>query len=121
MLVVSTVGPENPALAAEPFVVGQAGPHTEDGDISLFLMAEAAYLVSENHVDLGELHAPGFDPVDVLVDDLLEDDLLREAIVCEPCATARHIDATDLRDWATIGGPADLGRMSDEHDTTLSF
>jgi predicted peroxiredoxin len=121
MLAVSTVGPENPSVAAEPFVVGQAGPHTEDGDVALFLMGEAAYLASENHVDLGELKAPGFDPIGVLLEELLADDLLREAVVCEPCATAREIDAADLRDWATMGGPADLGRMTDEHDTTVTF
>lgn len=121
MLAVSTVGPENPSIAAEPFVVGRAGEHTADGDIALFLMADAAYLASENHVDLGELKAPGFDPIDVLVDELLADDLLREAIVCEPCATAREVDASDLHEWATMGGPADLGRMTDEHDTTLTF
>jgi predicted peroxiredoxin len=121
MLAVSTVGPENPAIAAEPFILGKAAPHTDDGTLDLFLMQEAAYLASENHVDLSELKSPGFESIDALVTEARDDGTLGEAVVCEPCATARSIADADLREWATMGGPDDLGRLTDEHDSTLTF
>jgi len=66
MFVVSTVGPDNVTTAAEPFVVGEAARET-DGTLALFLMQEAVYLGSENHVDLSELKSPGFPPISTLV------------------------------------------------------
>jgi len=121
MLAVSSVGPENPAIAAEPFILGRAAPHTEDDELALFLMQEAASLASENHVDLSELKSPGFEPIDALLEEAIDEGVLGEAVVCRPCATAREIAESDLRDWATMGGPDDLGRLTDEHDTTLTF
>lgn len=120
MLVISTVGPDNATTVAEPFVVGKA-EQERDGALSVFLMQEAVYLASERHADLSELTSPGFAPLSELVADLRDDGVLDEAVVCEPCATARHVEADDLREWATLGGPADLARLTERHDTTLTF
>lgn len=121
MLAVSTVGPDNASVAAEPFILADAAKHTDDDSLDVFLMQEAVYLASANHADLETVVSPGFDSIETLVQDGLDDDVIDDVVVCEPCAAARCVDETDLRDWATMGGPDDLGRLTDEHDTTLTF
>jgi predicted peroxiredoxin len=121
MLAVSTVGPDNATTAAEPFVLAEAAKHTDSGTLDVFLLQEAVYLASDRHVDLATVTAPGFDDIGTLVADARADGALGEVVVCEPCATARRIGPEDLREWATMGGPAALGRLTDAHDTTLTF
>lgn len=120
MFVVSTVGPDNVTKTVAPFVTGTGA--VERGEtVDLFLMQEATYLASENHVDLSELVAPGMPPVAEVVKDLQEDDGLGECVVCKPCSSARGIGSDDLREWATLGGPADLARLAADHETSIAY
>lgn len=120
MYTVSTIGPDNATKAVEPFMVG-IGAMQRDDTLDLFLMQEAAYLASERHVDLSSLVAPGMPSVAEAVADLRAADALGECYVCEPCATVREIREDDLREWIEFGDPADLARLADENQTTMTF
>lgn len=39
----------------------------------------------------------------------------------KPCATARGIEADDLRDGFEFGGAGDLARQAEAHDSTTTF
>ncbi|MFC4540514.1 DsrE family protein [Halosolutus amylolyticus] len=120
MFVVTTIGPENTTKTVEPFMVG-IGVKERGNETDLFLMQEAAYLGSDQHVDLSTLSAPGMPTVEEALEELLDAGSLGECIVCEPCAIARNIGEDDLREWATFGGPEDLARLAEENETTMTF
>lgn len=120
MFVISTTGPNNATKAVLPFMTGK-GAMTREEPVALFFMQEATYLASESHTNLSELTAPGLPPIAAILEELRESGTLEEAIVCDPCASARNIDADDLREWARLGSAEDLARLTESHETTVSF
>jgi len=119
MHVISTIGPDNATKAVLPFVASK-GAMGHGEQVDLFLMQEATYLGTER-AELGELTAPGLPPVAEVLDALRENDAIRSAIVCEPCAAARGIEEADLVDWAEFGGAGDLVSQAKRNDETLTF
>lgn len=120
MQVISTHGPDQATKALLPFMAAK-GAMKEGDAVDLFLMQEATYLASERHADLGEIKAPGLPTVAEAVDLLLDEDAIRECVVCVPCAEAREIDESDLRPWATLGRAPALARQAAHNDATVTF
>ncbi|PSP84969.1 hypothetical protein BRC83_03410 [Halobacteriales archaeon QS_1_68_17] len=120
MQIIVTVGPDNVTKCGLPFVAAMAA--AEDGDTAeFFLTQEGTYMGSASHSDWDELQSPGLPPVSELFATVREHDALGDFVVCEPCTDARGIDADDLREFAYMGGPADLARQANENDTTVTF
>lgn len=120
MHIVTTVGPDDLTTVGVPFVAANAAAKRGD-PVDLFFVQEATYLASARHSDWSELASPGLDPLDELFEVVLENDMLRDCVVCEPCTPPRGIEPDDLRTFARLGGPDDLITQADRNDTTLSF
>jgi len=121
MLTVATRGPDQPNLAALPFVALKGA--VESGEYpgeapEMFLMQEATYLAHRG-TDLSEVKAVGLPPVAEVLAFLRKHDF--RWIVCEPCAEARGIGPADLMEDARMGGAGDLARMAKTHSVTLTF
>lgn len=121
MLTIVTRGPDQPNIAALPYVALKGG--IESGEFTdhppaMFLMQEATYL-AHRKTDLHEIKAVGLSPIGEVVEFLLEHDL--EVVVCEPCAIARGIDPEDLVGYARMGGAGDMAKMTKEHHFVLTF
>jgi len=124
MLTVATSGPDEPNQSTLPFValkgsIGAAG----DGNYPeerprMFLMQEAIYL-ADRSVDLSEVKAVGLPPISEVVSFLRDHDF--QMVACSPCATARGVDESRLRDEAVMGEGKDLARLTQEHDQVLTF
>ncbi len=121
MFVIATHGPDQPNMAALPFVALKGAVESEEfpGEPPVvFLMQEATYL-ARTATDLSEVKAVGLPPVAQVVEFLQEHGL--QVIVCEPCAVARGIGAEELAPYARMGGAGDLARQAKEHSVTLTF
>lgn len=121
MLTVATRGPDQPNIAALPFVALKGA--VESGEFAdhppaMFLMQEATYLAHRD-VDLDEVKAVGLPPVGEIVAFLREHGF--EMVVCAPCADPRGIDEDDLVGYARMGSAADLARLTKEHHFVLTF
>lgn len=120
MQVITTIGPDNATKTVLPFIAAKGA--IGDGDsVDLFLMQEATYLASENHVNLGELHAPGLPPVSDVLYGLFDSGSVESAIVCSPCARVRGLDPHDLRPGFEFGGADVLAQQAEANDTTVTF
>lgn len=121
MFVIATRGPDQPNLAALPFVALKGA--VESGDFPgetpvAFLMQEATYL-ADRSTNLHEIKAVGLPPVGQVVEFLEGHGL--EVIVCAPCAAPRGIEEADLVEHARMGGAVDLARQAKTHGVTLTF
>lgn len=121
MLTVATRGPDQPNLAALPFIALKGG--IESGEFTdhppaMFLMQEATYL-AHRKVDLVEVKAVGLPPVGEVVAFLRDHDF--EMVVCAPCAAPRGISEADLVEYARMGTAADLAKLIKEHHFVLTF
>ena len=121
MFVIATRGPDQPNLAALPFVALKGA--VDSGEFSgeapvVFLMQEATYL-AQRGMNLQEVKAVGLPPVGDVVNFLRDHGL--EIIVCTPCAAARGIGEEDLVEGARMGGAVDLAAQTKAHEVTLTF
>jgi predicted peroxiredoxin len=119
MFVVTTIGTDNATKTVLPFVTAK-GAMSRGETVSMFTMQEATRLGIEQE-NLDEIKAPGLPTVATILDTLQENNALDEFIICEPCATARGISEDDLTEWAEFGSAADIARLAEEHDTTITF
>jgi len=121
MFVIATRGPDQPNLAALPFVALKGAIESEafPGEApEVFLMQEATYM-AHRRTDLNEVKAVGLPPVGQVVEFLKEHGL--NVVVCTPCAVARGIREEDLVEYARMGGAGDMARMARAHSVTLTF
>jgi len=121
MFVIATRGPDQPNLAALPFVALKGA--VESGEFPgeppvVFLMQEATYL-ADRKTDLREIKAVGLPSIGEVVEFLEGEGL--EVIVCAPCAAPRGISEADLVEYARMGGAADLASSAKAHSVTLTF
>lgn len=119
MFVITTIGTDNATKTVLPFVTGK-GAMNRGETVSMFTMQEATRLGTSQET-LEEIKAPGLPNVAELLTGLRENNALEEFIVCEPCATARGITEDNLVEWAEFGRATDLARLTEEHDTTVTF
>lgn len=121
MLTVATRGPDQPNLAALPFVSlkgsVESGEFTDHPPV-MFLMQEATYLADAG-VDLSEVKAVGLPPIGDVVEFLLDHGF--EMVVCAPCAGPRGVTEDDLVDYARMGTATDLATLIKEHHFVLTF
>lgn len=121
MFVIGTRGPDQPNLAALPFVAlkGAVASGEFPGEPpQVFLMQEATYL-ADRHLDLAEVKAVGLPTVAEVVAFLREHGL--EVVVCRPCAEARGLTEDRLMEGARMGGAGDMAKMAKAHSVTLTF
>jgi predicted peroxiredoxin len=121
MFVIATRGPDQPNLAALPYVALKGA--VESGEFpgeppEIFLMQEATYM-AHRRTNLGEIKAVGLPAVADVVAFLRDHDL--RIVVCSPCAAARGIGEEDLVEYARMGGAGDMARMAKSHSATLTF
>lgn len=121
MLTIATRGPDQPNLAALPFVALKGS--VESGEFEgetpeMFLMQEATYL-ADRTVDLGQVKAVGLPPIGEVVAFLREHGF--RMVVCRPCAGPRGIGEDDLVEYARMGGAGDMARMVKQNSATLTF
>lgn len=121
MLTVATRGPDQPNLAALPFVALKGA--VESGEFAdhppeMFLMQEATYL-AHRETDLSEVKAVGLPPIGDVVEFLREHGF--RMVVCAPCAAPRGIAEDDLVEYARMGSGSDLARLTKEHHFVLTF
>lgn len=121
MLVIATRGPDQPNLAALPYVALKGA--VESGEFpgetpEMFLMQEATYL-AHRATDLAQVKAVGLPPVGDVATFLMQHGL--RVVVCAPCAAPRGIEEKDLVEYARMGGAVDLARMVKAHSATLTF
>lgn len=120
MQVLTTIGPDDATRAVLPFMAAKgAMAHGDSSDF--FFMQESTYLGSKRHSNLSELKAPGLPTVQEVLRMLQDADAVGEAVVCEPCATAREITEDQLRDWATFGDAGDLYAQLERNEEAVSF
>ena len=121
MFVIATRGPDQPNLAALPFVAlkgaVESGQFPGERPVA-FLMQEATYL-AHRATKLNEVKAVGLPPVGDVVAFLKENGL--EVIVCAPCAEARGIGEAEIVEYARMGGAVDLAGQAKAHSVTLTF
>jgi len=121
MLTIATHGPDQPNLAALPFVAlkgSVASGEYPDETPEMFLMQEATYL-AHRETDLHEIKAVGLPAVGEVAAFLRKHDF--RMVVCAPCAAPRGIGEDDLVAYARMGGAGDLARMTREHSVSLTF
>lgn len=121
MLTVATRGPDQPNLAALPFVALKGSVESgefEEHTPAMFLMQEATYL-AHREVDLHAIRAVGLPPIGEVVEFLRPHGF--EMIVCAPCAEPRGVADDDLVEYARMGSATDLARLTREHDAALTF
>ena len=121
MFVIATRGPDQPNLAALPFVALKGA--IDSGEFpgeppEIFLMQEATYL-ADRHLDLHEVKAVGLPTIGEVVEFLANHDL--KMVVCSPCAAARGITEDRLSGSARMGGAGDMASMAKSHSVTLTF
>lgn len=121
MLVIATRGPDQPNLAALPYIALKGA--VESGEFpgeapEIFLMQEATYL-AHRATDLHQVRAVGLPPVGEVVEFLKQHGL--RVVVCAPCAAPRGIGEGELVGYARLGGASDLARMVKGHSATLTF
>ena len=121
MLTIATRGPDQPNLAALPFVALRGA--VESGEFAghppaMFLMQEATYL-ADRKTDLDAIRAVGLPSIGETMAFLLEHDL--EMVVCAPCAAPRGVQAEGLVACARMGSAADMAKLTKEHHFVLTF
>lgn len=121
MFIIATHGPDQPNIAALPFVAlkGAIASGEFPGEPpEIFLMQEATYL-GDARTNLHEIKAVGLPPIGEVVEFLKEHDL--NLVVCRPCAEARGISEEGLVPFARMGGAGDMAAMAKSHSVTLTF
>ena len=91
IVIISTIGEENPEKATLPFVLATAA-QSMDVEVVMILQASAVVLAKEGEAE--KINAAGFMPLKKLLDTFME--LGGSLKLCSPCLKERDITANDL-------------------------
>ena len=97
IVIISTIGDENPEKATLPFVLATASQASEV-EVVIILQATAVLIAKKNEAE--KINAQGFIPLKELVDTYIS--LGGTLLVCSPCLKARNIMKEELIDGAVI-------------------
>ena len=101
LIFVATCADENPDKATIPFALGNSAL-AMDTDVIIVLQATGVFLGKKDYAR--HIHAPGFPPLQQLMDIFREEG--GKLYICEPCIRARQLTAEDLLDGIEIvAGP----------------
>ncbi len=91
IVIISTVGPENPEKATLPFVLATAA-QSMDVEVTVILQANSVMLAKNGEAD--KVKAKGLLPLKELLDTFIE--LEGKLLLCSPCVKERNIQKDDL-------------------------
>lgn len=97
LVIISTVGIDNPEKATLPFVVATAA-QTIDIEVVIILQSAAVMLAKKGMAD--HVEAPGFMPMKTLLQNYIE--LGGKLLLCSPCVKDRHIAPEDFVEGAQL-------------------
>ena len=97
ILIISTIGEENPEKATLPFVLANAA-QASDVEVVVILQANAVTLAK--HGEAEKINAQGFMPLKDLIDNFVSSG--GNLMICSPCLKTRNISASDLINGSTI-------------------
>ncbi|NTU53649.1 MAG: sulfur reduction protein DsrE [Chlorobiaceae bacterium] len=103
LLIISTIGPENPEKATLPFVLATAS-QALDVEVTMFLQSSGVVLAKKGEAE--KASAKGFQPVKEMLDSFLESG--GKLFLCSPCLKEREITKDELVEGAEIGAAGTL-------------
>ncbi len=112
LLIISTVGKENPEKAVLPFVLATAS-QSLNVEVVMFLQSSAVMLARKGEAET--VKAEGFLALDILIQTFI--DMGGKIFLCSPCIRERKITSEDLVEGIEIGA---AGTLVDEVMTAKS-
>lgn len=97
LVIISTIGEENPEKATLPFVLATAA-QSMDAEVVIILQASAVVIAKTGEAE--KINAKGFMPLKKLLDTFIE--LGGSLMVCSPCLKERNITADELINGSAI-------------------
>jgi len=97
LVIISTVGNENPEKATLPFVIGAAAQAT-DVEVVIILQSNSVVLAKQGEAE--KVVAKGLMPVKTLIETYVE--MGGKLLLCSPCLKERNITKDDLIDGCEI-------------------
>ena len=97
LVIISTIGDENPEKATLPFVLATAA-QSMDVEVTMILQSSAVVFAKVGEAE--KTNAQGFMPLKKLLETFLE--LEGKLMLCSPCLKERNIAATELIEGSTI-------------------
>lgn len=97
LVIISTIGDENPEKATLPFVLATAA-QSMDVEVTMILQSSAVLLAKIGEAE--KTNAKGLMPVKKLLDTFIE--LEGKLMLCSPCLKERNIEASELIEGSTI-------------------
>jgi uncharacterized protein involved in oxidation of intracellular sulfur len=97
IVIISTIGGENPEKATIPFVMATAAQAT-DVVVSVILQSNSVVLAKKGEAE--NVAASGFMPLKQLIDTYIE--MGGKLLLCSPCLKERNITKDDLIDGCEI-------------------
>ncbi|MBC8524876.1 MAG: DsrE family protein [Chlorobium phaeobacteroides] len=103
LVIISTVGTENPEKATLPFVLATAC-QSLDADVVVFLQSSGVVLAKNG--EAATVNAPGLAPLKDLLDTFME--LGGTLYLCSPCLKERNISMNDVVEGAEVAAAGTL-------------
>lgn len=103
LVIISTVGNENPEKATLPFVLATAC-QSLDSEVVMFLQSSAVVLAKKGEAD--SIRAEGLAPLKDLLDTFME--MEGTMYLCSPCIKERGISMDDVIDGAEVAAAGTL-------------
>ncbi len=103
LVVISTIGTENPEKATLPFVLATACQSLE-ADVVMFLQSSAVVLAKKGEAE--NVNAEGLAPLKQLLDTFMEMD--GRLYLCSPCIKERGISMDDVIEGADVAAAGTL-------------
>ncbi len=97
LVIITTIGEENPEKATLPFVLAGAAQAT-DVEVAIIFQANAVVLGKKGEAE--KINAEGFMPLKDLVNSFIG--LGGKLLICSPCLKSRNIAKEELIDGSTI-------------------
>lgn len=97
IVIITTIGSENPEKATLPFVIGVAA-QTTDVEVVMILQAGAVVLAKKGEAE--KVLAKGLMPVKELIEAYVEEG--GKLLLCSPCLKERNISPEDLIEGSVI-------------------
>ncbi len=97
LVIISTIGSENPEKASLPFVLATAAQAT---DVEVVVILQSASVVLATKGEAEKVNAPDFMPLKELIENYIS--MGGKLNLCSPCLKSRNIGKEDLIEGCTI-------------------
>ncbi len=97
LVIITTIGNENPEKASLPFVIGTAAQAT---DVEVVIIMQSSSVVLAKKGEAEKVNAPDFLPLKELINNYLAQG--GKLNLCSPCLKSRNIVKEDLIDGSVI-------------------